>query len=250
MAAFYEYKYIIWFESKSDVYKSSFLKTVNLIVFLWKRKAQRETVEALLHYPSIVILFRTGKDRRQQHAVSLYVLFLSIPIRVMLYPVLKNIEVSTQDSKKNDEKRLDEPCKVVLTFPETGEVSLFKKWNYKISVSIELVTLPLLLIVGMFDIGTSSNIIAADVQNTTWLDSIPQRDMPEIWSTPDTKLIDPKMITFLVMNRESRTRVILCVVDRVALTVLLGRTLIDRYNISVHPAERKVTLYHSRLVPV
>lgn len=74
----------------------------------------------------------------------------------------------------------------------------------------------------------------------SWLNSICQRDLPEIRSAPGTKSKVSGTITFHTGIVKSRTCVTLGVVDVLAVAVFIGTTVIDCYIKSGRPAERKI----------
>lgn len=74
--------------------------------------------------------------------------------------------------------------------------------------------------------------------------------MPKIRRTYDTKLTVPGILTLHSRIGKSRTLVILAVSEKLAVHVLLETTVTDRYVKPVHPVERKIVPYRSRLLPI
>lgn len=81
----------------------------------------------------------------------------------------------------------------------------------------------------IFDIGVGSSLMTADLWDQIWLVNIRQRDLPEIRSAPDTKLVVSGIITIKLRMGISCTRVTFGVVDRLSVLVLLGTNLIDKF---------------------
>lgn len=92
-----------------------------------------------------------------------------------------------------DKKKPDEPCKNVLVFSETDEVSLFKNTNYKVSVSVGLNSSQLRPIVFVLDTAESLRHIKADDLNPSWLDSINHHNIQDIRSAFDIRLNESEL---------------------------------------------------------
>lgn len=68
--------------------------------------------------------------------------------------------------------------------------------------------------------------------------------MPEIRSAFNANLAASGTITLSLRTGESRARVTLSVVDKLAALVLFGTTFIDRFIRSINPTERKIAPHH------
>lgn len=101
----------------------------------------------------------------------------------------------------------------------------------------------------VFDTGASPNLIRA-VSDPGWLDSIRQCDIPDIRSTPGTKLEVSETITLHLCMGELLTSVNYGVIKALEVPVFLGTTYIYRFIKSIHPAEREIVPYHSLPVPI
>lgn len=147
-------------------------------------------------------------------------------------------------------KPSNEPYQEVLSFPETGEISLFKSKNYLVSVPVGLKSLPVSPVICVIDTGAGPILIQVDFLEPTWLDSVRQHDMPEIQSASNTKLTVSVTITVHLRMSESRTLVAFTVVEKLAVPVLLWITFINRFKKSVHQAERKISRTTPRSYPL
>lgn len=99
------------------------------------------------------------------------------------YPISiaeKTQEAVEAPAKKTEKKNTDEPYQHILEFPETGEISLFKRRNYKVSVLVGIGSSRMNPVICVFDIGSGPNLIRDDGLDQRSLDNVPQRDMPEI----------------------------------------------------------------------
>lgn len=74
----------------------------------------------------------------------------------------EDIQTTARNQKQKTSKKLEEPYQYMLSFPETGEPSLFESKNYKVSVSIEIIPLHMRQVIFIFDAGTDPSLIKAD----------------------------------------------------------------------------------------
>lgn len=72
-------------------------------------------------------------------------------------------------------KKPDEPYQSIFTIPEIGEILLFRRKHYMVSVSIEIVSLRKHPIVCIIETNAAPNTIRADVWDQSWLDNIRKR---------------------------------------------------------------------------
>lgn len=120
-------------------------------------------------------------------------------------------------AKRTGKKMPDELYKAVLAFSETGEVVLFRNKNYQVSVSIGMNSSQMRHTICVFDNSAGPNLIRAKVLDLIWLDSIRQRDMPDIRTTSHRKLeLSATIILHLPMGG-SRTRVNFGVVNELVM---------------------------------
>lgn len=162
--------------------------------------------------------------------------------KLVYYPASndKTTQEAVEAPAEKINKRLWDLYKNGLAFPEIDEVSLFKNKNYQVSVPIGLRSSRMSPIQCVFDTGTGTNLIRADVLDPIWLNSIRQRDMPDIRSASDTKFKVSGTITLLIRKGKSRTRVNFNAVNELVVPLLLRTTFIDSFRKSIHPAERKI----------
>lgn len=98
-------------------------------------------------------------------------------------------------AKKTNKKTPDKPYKEVLEFPETGEVSLWKKETYHISVSIGNNPSQMRPNICAFNTGEVPNLIGADFLDPSCLDSIQQHDILDYRIASITRLKMTGIIT-------------------------------------------------------
>lgn len=98
--------------------------------------------------------------------------------------VRNGIQVSCKDHRRKSRtehaKKRDETYQDVFAFPETGEISLFKSKNYKLSVSIIFTLSCMRPNVCAFDTGGDLKLIRSYVLEQNWLHNFRQSSMPEI----------------------------------------------------------------------
>lgn len=90
-------------------------------------------------------------------------------------------------SAKKIVKKPEEPYQEALTFPETGEISLFESNHCKVFVLIVLNYWRMRPITCVYETGAGLNLVRADILDLNWLDSVRSRDMSEIRSASSTK---------------------------------------------------------------
>lgn len=124
------------------------------------------------------------------------------------------------------------------------------KKDYKVCLSIELISWRMRPSVCVFHTGTGPNLIRADVLDPALQDSIRQRDMPDIRSASNRKRNASQTITPHLPMAESRTRINFGVVNELVMPVLPGTTFIDKFIRSIHPVKRKIVAHHSSAVSI
>lgn len=77
-----------------------------------------------------------------------------------------------------------------------------------------------------------------------WMDSVRQRDMPDICSVPSTKLKVAGTIALHLRMEKSHTRTNFGVVNGLVVPVLLGTAYIVRFIKLIHPAGKKIVPHH------
>lgn len=92
----------------------------------------------------------------------------------------------------------------------------------------------------VFDTRAGPNLIQADVLDRSWLDSIRQRNMPDICSVSDIQLEVSGTIAFHLRMGKSRTPVNFRNVNVLVVLDLLRTTYTDSIIKSIHAAERKI----------
>lgn len=97
---------------------------------------------------------------------------------------------------------------------------------------------------------TGPCLVRADALELRYRDSIRQCDIPEIPSTSNKKLMVSGIIALHARIGISLTRVTCGVVDKLAASVLLGTTFVDRYIRSAYTAQTEGVRYLSLLVPM
>lgn len=109
--------------------------------------------------------------------------------------IKKDIEITTKIQGQKTFEKPDEPYQYILAFLETDGIWIFDSKNYKVFVSIGILPLRMRPIVSTFDTDAGLDVTRADVLDRSSLAKIRQRNMPEIQSASDTKLVVTGIIT-------------------------------------------------------
>lgn len=115
---------------------------------------------------------------------------------------------------------LDDSLQNIVVFQDKGKASAFKskrKQGIRIDWIIFFAYIPVFCI---FDTANGKNLIRADVLGHSWLDDILQRNMPEVWSTSNTKLPLSGSTIVHLRNGESCTLGTFNVMEKLVVSVL------------------------------
>lgn len=94
------------------------------------------------------------------------------------------------------------------------------------------------------------SLLRADVLDPTRLDSVCQRNMPEVQSASNTMLNVSDNNSLEDRTGESLTRARSSIADKLAVPVLLRTIFVDKVIRSIHPSERKIVQHDSPPRPV
>lgn len=118
---------------------------------------------------------------------------------------------------------------------------MLKSNKYKVPVTIGIDSSHICPVVCVLDTGTGPNLTRTDVLDPGWVQNIHQRDVPEIRSASDTRLSVLGTITLHLRMGESRTCVMVGVVEKLAVPMLLRKTIIDRFIKQVNRTKGKLS---------
>jgi len=139
---------------------------------------------------------------------------------------------------------------LALTHPSSSPISLFKKRNYKIGISVGVqasITHPVTCVL---DTGAGPNLINKDFLPPSWTDKIrPAQDPGLIAATRQAVSIEG-VILLHVRVGELRVRVWFGVVSKLAVPALLGTSFIDSFIRAILPLDRKILPLHSPPVAI
>lgn len=102
----------------------------------------------------------------------------------------------------------------------------------------------------VFDTGESPNITRGHVLDTTLLDDIRQRAIPEIQSASNSKLTVSGSIVLHLWIEASRHKATFYTVETSVVRILLGTTFTKKCITSINSAEKKTVLHHSLPVSI
>lgn len=156
--------------------------------------------------------------------------------------IKEKAQITVYEKDQETLKKTDELYQDNLAFLEAGENSYIKTKMYKTFVPSEIHSFRTRPVICIIDNGAGPRLIGMDFLDEGWLDNICQRDMPQIHSASDMKLVVPGTITFHLSMGESDTPVTFGNVGKVAILVLLWKTFIERFKKLIHPAARKFIL--------
>lgn len=142
-------------------------------------------------------------------------------------------------------KKMDEPCKDVLAFPDIGEMSLLKNNNYKASVPIGLEWPDVHPIICVLITDAGLNLIrtmfwtpiAVQYPPTrhAWHLNFISHQVKCVWNDERSHVMGELFAVYR-----------LSVVSKLVVTVRFGTTYIDRCIKLIYPDKRRIVLYYFR----
>lgn len=102
----------------------------------------------------------------------------------------------------------------------------------------------------VFNAGSCTNLVQTDVLDCTWLDSFRQSDLLEIQRSSGSKPTVSETGILLPRIGESSLRVTFVIVDKLAISVLLGTIFLEKVMTSIHPAKMTTVIHDNPLAPV
>lgn len=164
----------------------------------------------------------------------------------------KEVQAPADSGKKtqktaqiNDDERVEMTFKrppdglyqKIVTSPETGIILLAKSNKCKLSAIMGLNLLPMFPVTSFFDNQNGPKLVQAYVQDSSWLESICQRDTPEIRGAPNKKLTMSGTITLHLWIVEPRTQVKLDIMENANTSTI--RNYLHWQRGIVNPSGRK-----------
>lgn len=159
--------------------------------------------------------------------------------------------IYANNSKRGISKhRRKHPYQGMITLAKIGNNRLFKSKDYEIPVSVGVVLPYMCLMSCMFDNGACPKVLRAKSIVLSSLESICQRDLPEIWNLSNEKLTTSRTIAFCRQIDQSHPWVKFRIMCKFAVPVLLQVKFLDRVIRAILPTNWKFVPHHSSLVSI
>lgn len=163
---------------------------------------------------------------------------------VAAIPVHIEYRIPPNKRQVDNRKIPKEPYAEVCTFEEADRVTVFMKNNNKVTISFGLTASLMRPINCFFDTGAGPNLLSEEFIRPDWLPSICSCDSIRLNSATNQKVKIVGKIVLHVRTGKSFRRVMFGIFRNLAVIVLLGSLVIDRFINSFFHGERKVVLFN------
>lgn len=127
---------------------------------------------------------------------------------------------------------------------------MLNKRIYTVSISVDLMAIKTHPVSCVIDTGAGRNTIREDFLRAEWLKAIYVNNRPAIMKANDQKVSVVGTATPRLRTGYSGVRVVFCVVQSVAVAVLLGTSYIDMFVEGILRRQRKALPYSSKPVVI
>lgn len=159
----------------------------------------------------------------------------------------------TSEVQEGDE-RITQNCKIpdsdIYLFEETGDIPLFIKKNYRVSISVFLMAHTMFSVNTVFNTSAWSDHIRGAFLGIKWLRNIQAGDRPALKKTINQMVSAAETITIDVRMCSSRVKIVFSVIYNLAVPVLLETSFTDSFLMIIVPPERKIIPYDSNLLRI
>lgn len=124
---------------------------------------------------------------------------------------------------------------------------MFNKRDYKVAIAIELNSLRMCPVNGVFETSAGPNLLHADMVKLDWKSPIRVIDKRRLSSAINQKVEDVDTIIHINMG-EARVRVTFGIIKNLAVPVLLRTSFIAKFVKGIFPTERKIVPYNRKPV--
>lgn len=102
----------------------------------------------------------------------------------------------------------------------------------------------------VFDTGAGRNLLREDMVERDWLSSIPCSEKPRLRCVKNEKMEVVGTLMTHVRMAEAHVRVMIGIFKNMAVSVLFGTSLIDKFEKRIFLAERKIVPYSSQPIQI